>query len=585
MIRLLAPLLPVASRGATRPRASTTAATLVAAALAPLALAAATLSCVHPMPSTGAAAKPPSVVFVARRVYTLEPRRPAVEALVMRGGMLTFAGSERDALAFAGPGAAVERWPGATIVPGLVDAHGHLASLGRALAVVSLDGTRSEGDAVERLGTAPATARQGAWLLGRGWDQNDWNLARFPSRASLDARFPTTPVLLTRVDGHAVWVNSAALARAGIGAATADPPGGRILRDERGEPTGVLVDNAVDLVTAAVPPPSPEERRRRLKLALEACARVGLTGVHDAGTALEDLRILQEWDMLGALPLRVYAMADGQGADAEVYLGLGRIGGRRLEVRAVKLLADGALGSRGAALRAPYSDEPSQAGLMLLSPEQLRARAQDFAARGFQVAIHAIGDRANGVVLDVLAGLERERPGARHRVEHAQVLAPEDVPRFAAAGVIASMQPTHATSDMPWAEARLGPERLAGAYAWRSLLDAGARLAFGSDFPIESPNPLAGLFAARTRQDAHGQPPGGWRPEQRLSGEVALAGFTTGAAYAAFAEERRGRLAPGLDADFVVLDVDPVEGPPEALLGGRVLVTVVDGIDVYRAAP
>ena len=352
------------------------------------------------------------------------------------------------------------------------------------------------------------------------------------------------------------------------------------MRDASGAPTGVLIDNAIDLVTAKLPAPTDLELQQRLKVALETCARLGLTQVHDAGMDLRTFRQLQQWDMLRALPVRLYVMADGQGAEAEQFLGLGLFGGRHLELKAVKLVLDGALGSRGAALHAPYSDEPAQSGLLLLTPEVFRAKAHEFAERGFQVAVHAIGDRANTLTLDVLSTLD---PKLRHRVEHAQVLTEDDVARFAKSGIIASFQPTHATSDMPWAPARLGPERTRFAYAWRSLLDSGAHVAFGSDFPVEDPNPLLGLYAARTRADASGQPQGGWMPEQKISGDEALAGFTKGAAWAAFADERRGQLKPGFDADFVVLPLDPVSDAPAGLLTAKVQVTVVDGVDVYRA--
>jgi predicted amidohydrolase YtcJ len=529
--------------------------------------------------------EPQTVVFIAKRIRTQNPARPTAEALVMKGGTILYVGSRAEALEVAGADAAVEQFPDAVIVPGLVDAHVHLAGLGRALTLADLSTARSEADAIAKLKAAGESTKQGEWVLGRGWDQNDWAGRAWPTKRTLDAAFEGAPVYLTRVDGHAAWVSSAALARAGITAATRDPPGGRILRDEKGEPTGVLVDNAMDLVAAKVPAPTLEEQQKRLKVALETCARLGLTAVHDAGMDLTTFQILQTWDMVGALPIRVYAMADGQGPDADEYLGRGPFKGRHLEMRAVKLLIDGALGSRGAALAEPYTDEPAQRGLLLLDPEEFAEKAKAFAERGFQVAVHAIGDRANTLALDTLAALERARPGSRHRVEHAQVLAPGDVGRFARDGIIASFQPTHATSDMPWAEARLGPERVTRAYAWKSVLDSGAHIAFGSDFPVESPNPLWGLYAARTRQDHQGRPPGGWHPEQKVSGEDALAAFTTGGAYASFSENRRGMLEVGFDADFVVLPVDPVSDPPEQLLDAKVLVTVVDGVDVYRANP
>lgn len=534
--------------------------------------------CAHVAQPDGAR---PTVVFVAKTIRTMNPKQPIAQALAMRGGTLLAVGTRDEVLAAAGPDAIVEEFPRSTIVPGLVDSHVHLASLGRALSVVALEPARSEAQAVALV--QHATPSQD-WVVGRGWDQNDWSTTSFPSKQSLDAVWPTTPVYLIRVDGHAAWVNSEALRRAGITAATKDPTGGRLLRDAHGEPTGVLVDNAMDLVSAVLPAPSPEVQRQRLKLALETCARLGLTQVHDAGIDLETFRILQSWDMLGAMPVRVYAMADGQGAAADDFLGLGKYKGRRLEMRAVKLVLDGALGSRGAALHAPYADESSQRGLLLLSQDEFEARARRFADAGFQVAVHAIGDRANTLVIDLLAALEVAHPGSRNRVEHAQILTEQDVPRFAQHHLIASFQPTHATSDMPWAEARVGADRLRFAYAWKSLLDAHADLTFGSDFPIEDPNPLWGLYAARTRQGRDGLPAGGWFPAQRVTGDQALAGFTMGGAFASFSEGQRGQLTAGFDADFVILPVDPVADSPEVLLTAKVQLTVVDGIDVYRAA-
>jgi predicted amidohydrolase YtcJ len=543
---------------------------------APLLLVLAFIGCVKRTPEGQA----PDIVVVAKRIHTNDPQRPFATALVVRGERIAWVGDEAGALAFASSDAVVDRFPEATVVPGLADAHGHLASLGRALSIVSLDGMKRASDVTARITGASAAAYQGDWLIGRGWDQNDWDEKAFPDKALLDAAKPGAPIFFSRVDGHAAWVSSEALRRAGVTKDTKDPPGGRILRDARGEPTGVLIDNAIDLVSAKLPEPTPVERERRLKVALETCAKLGLTAVHDAGVDLATFELLQRWDLAGRLPLRIYAMADGQSAGWEAFVGRGVYKGALLELRAVKLLADGALGSRGAALHTPYADEPTSTGLLLLSPEDLAARAKAFDERGFQVAVHAIGDRANTLVIDVLSALDKTH---RHRVEHVQVLRGDDVARLAQAGLVASMQPTHATSDMPWAEARVGKERLSFAYAWRAVLDAKVPLAFGSDFPVEHPNPLWGLYAARTRQDHQGQPPGGWTPSQKLTGSEALQAFTSGAAFASFAEAQRGRLSPGFDADFVVLPVDPVDGEARALLDAKVLMTVVRGIDVYRA--
>jgi predicted amidohydrolase YtcJ len=524
-----------------------------------------------------------AAVYVAKSVRTLDRSRPLAQALAVRGGKVVAVGTREEALAAAGPDAELVELDG-FLVPGLADAHVHLASLGRSLSTVSFVGTRSPEEVVERARQAGPDSHQGDWLVGRGWDQNDWPEGKrvFPGRALLDAAFPNTPVMLSRVDGHAVWVNGAALSLAGVTAKTPDPAGGRIVRDAAGEPTGVLVDNAIALVDALVSPPTEQQFQRRLKAAIERCLAEGLTQVHDAGMDLRTFSLLQQWDAIGALPLRVYAMADGQGPDAQLFLERGLFQGQKLTMRAVKFLADGALGSRGAALEAPYSDDPTQSGLLLLSADDLELRARAFDEAGFQVAVHAIGDRANRIAIDVLSRLEARHPGSRPRVEHAQLLGLEELNKLATGRLVVSMQPTHATSDMGWVEARVGPRRLLGAYAWKSVLQVGAPLAFGSDFPVEDPSPLLGLYAARTRQDADGKPAQGWRPGERVTGEEALRAFTTGAAYAAFAEDARGRLSPGMDADFTVLSVDPVEAPAKELLTAKVLLTVVGGRPVYQ---
>lgn len=529
-----------------------------------------------------------TAVYVAAKIRTLDPDRPEAEALAVRGGRLLAVGGRQEVLAAAGQGARIVEFPaGAVIVPGLADAHAHLANLGRTLSIAKLKGTGSVEEIVERLRAAGPASRQGEWLVGRGWDQNDWAEGKrtFPDRAALDAAFPDVPLFLTRIDGHAAWVNGEALRRAGVTRATRDPAGGRILRRQDGEPTGVLVDNALDLVEAKLPAPTNEQLEQRMIAALKKCAEVGLTAIHDAGMDLRNFELLQRWDAVGLLPLRVYAMADGQGADRQSFLERGPFKGRMLEMRSVKFWLDGALGSRGAALAAPYSDDPGNSGLLLLTPEELESRARAFMEAGFQVNVHAIGDRANTLALDVIerASAATGKRDGRHRLEHAQVMRREDIPRLAKLGVVASMQPTHATSDMPWAEARVGSERIRSAYAWRSILEAGAIMAFGSDFPVEEPDPLLGLYAARTRQDPSGNPRGGWYPNERVSGEEALRGFTVGAAYASFAESERGMLQAGLDGDFVAVSVDPVDAPPEQLLKAKVLLNVVAGAVVYEA--
>ena len=467
-----------------------------------------------------------------------------------------------------------------TVMPGLIDAHGHLMGLGFSLLQADLVGTRSKEAVIDRLKDKSAGLNEGDWLLGRGWDQNDWAGKAFPAAADLDAAFPDRPVWLNRVDGHAGWANSAALRAAGIDARTADPEGGRLLRDEQGQPSGVLVDAAMDLIETHIPKPDIALRRRALRLALATASKAGLTGVHDAGVSREDLALYRELADDQALPLRVYAMADG---DSDALRQLCREGlythpSGRLSMRAVKLYADGALGSRGAALLADYSDEPGNRGLLIQSPEHLREIIDKAAACGVQPAVHAIGDRANREVLDAYAALTaKQRQALRPRIEHAQVVAMDDIPRFAELGVIASMQPTHATSDMPWAGDRVGAERLRGAYAWRRYLDRATHMAFGSDFPVENVEPIPGLYAAITRQDAEGSPEGGWLPDQRLTLVEALDAFTRGAAYAGFAENEVGTLEPGMRADFIVLSMDPHQVRGRALLQIKVRSTWLDG--------
>jgi predicted amidohydrolase YtcJ len=523
------------------------------------------------------------MLLVDARVITLDPARPRAEAVAIAGGRIGRVGTAAECAPFAeGPRLALG---GAVVLPGLTDAHGHVGGLGWTLSHVQLAGTADERELVERVAArarADRAAGRTGWLEGHGWDQTRWPGAAFPTRAALTAAVPDRPVWLSRIDGHAGLANDAALALAGIDRTRPDPAGGRIERDATGTPTGVLVDAATALVTARIPPPGDDERAGWIVAALERCASLGLAGVHDCGAKSADLALYRRLDDEGRLPIRVYAMVEGSDpATLDEWLARGPYRGRRLAIRAVKLYLDGALGSRGAALFEPYLDDPGNRGLDLLSPARFAALAERIDRAGFQVAVHAIGDRANAVALDGLAAAGVPA-AARPRLEHAQVLRRADLARVARLGAIASMQPTHATSDAPWVEGHLGADRLAGAYAWRSFLDAGARLALGSDFPIESPDPREGLYAAITRRDRHGFPPGGFRPEERLSPEEALRGFTEGAAFAAFAEQELGRIAPGFRADLTVLPVDPLVDPPAALIPAPTRLTIVDGSIAFR---
>ncbi len=545
-----------------------------------------------PSPSTAAhpvGAGPADLILHGGRVLTLlEPEpSPAPTALAARDGRILRVGNDEAVLALRGTETTVIDLQGAVAVPGLVDAHCHLFGLGTALAQIDLVGTPDAAACAARV-RAAAAAQPAGWLEGRGWDQNDWTDAHWPDRALLDTAAPQRPVVLRRIDGHAAWVSSEALRLAGITRDTADPDGGTIIRGPGGEPTGVLVDNAVDLVLAHVPEPSPAEVTRRVHLAIDDCLRHGLTAVHEAGTPWSRIQLYRDLATRDELGLRLVCMLADEPATLDAGLAAGPTSGPRfmVTVRAVKLYADGALGSRGALLLADYSDEPGNRGLQVTPTEHLREVCRRAAAAGFQVCTHAIGDAANRLVLDLYDEVMGPRlRDARWRVEHAQILAPADVPRFGQLGVIASMQPTHCTSDMDWVAQRLGPNRLAGAYAWRSLLDSGAVLCFGTDFPVEAVDPLATLFAARTRQHPDGTPPGGWHPQECVDGRTALRLSTSAAAYAAWLEREVGVLAPGYLADITVLDHDPTGDDPSQLFDTHVVATVVDGRVRYRSSP
>lgn len=535
-------------------------------------------------PGPGDSPMPPALVVTAARVVTLAASGSCQDcAVAVEAGRVKFVGPVSEALAAAGPGATHLDFPGATIVPGLVDAHAHLTGLGKALMEVDLVGARSIEDAVARVQAAAATLPGDGFVEGRGWDQNDWPGQAFPVHGPLSAAFPDRPVVLRRVDGHAIWVNAAALRLAGIDARTPVPAGGLIERDAAGEPTGVLVDTAMGLVDARMPAPTRGQIRAWLDAALGACHRVGLTGVHDAGTSGAQLEVLEAMAAAGALPLRVHVMLDAEDPANAARLAAGPVAGDFVSVRGVKIFADGALGSRGAWLSAPYADAPETSGLPIVHGDALRAQVARAAGAGFQVSVHAIGDAAAHDVVTAFAAVLTPGQDRRFRVEHAQVVRPEDRQTMARLGIIASMQPTHATSDMDWAERRLGPERVRWGYAWQSMLRDGVRLALGSDFPVERPEPIAGLVAAVTRQDAQGRPEGGWYGDERLTPEQALRGFTADAAFAGFEEARRGRIEPGLDADLTVLSGDPLTSDAAALRALSVRATIVAGRPVYVA--
>jgi predicted amidohydrolase YtcJ len=518
----------------------------------------------------------------------LEPEPdPAPTALACRDGRILLVGDDAAVLALRGPRTEVVDLAGAVAMPGLVDSHAHLYGIGKALAEIDLMGTADAAECAARVTEAAATRPDG-WLQGRGWDQNDWPDRAWPHRALLDATVGARPVLLRRVDGHAAWASSEALRLAGIDRDTPDPAGGAILRDGDGEPTGILVDNAVDLVRAVIPAPDAAEIRRRIDLAVGHCLARGLTGLHEMGATWERARIYRAMHEAGELDLRLHVFLDDlpDALEAGFAAGPFTAADRMLQIRSVKLYADGALGSRGALLLGDYSDDPGNRGLAVTGAGHLRdvcERARDL---GWQVGAHAIGDAANRLLLDVFADVLGEGAAARDarwRIEHAQIVHPDDLPRFARQGVVAAMQPVHCTSDMDWAEERLGPDRLDGAYAWRTLTHSGAAVCFGTDAPVESVDPLAGLYAARTRMHQDGTPPGGWRAQECVDARTAVRLYTLGSAYAAFLEGEAGVLAPGRLADVTVLSGDPTAADAAAVLTLRPLLTIVGGAVRWRA--
>ncbi len=531
------------------------------------------------------------LVLTNGRIYTVDIARPIASALAVRGDRVVFVGSDTEARALAGAATRVIDLQGNTVIPGIIDAHAHLLGFGTLLRQVNLAGAESYEEVIARVTEWGKTAKPGEWIAGRGWDQTRWPTKEFPTHDALSRVLPDNPVALGRIDGHALLVNAKAMELAGISARTRDPVGGRIIRSAQGAPSGVFIDNAKQLIERVIPAPSREEKRKAILAAIAECNRYGLVGIHDAGQDASTIAIYEELAKAGNFNLRNYVMLSDpgdrtaalrnsyvmRGPESDLY-------GGRLWIRAIKLYSDGALGSRGAALLAPYSDETANSGLLVSQPQHIAMMAELGLTRGFQVNVHAIGDRGNRIALDAFESALRRIPKADHRfrVEHAQVISLEDIPRFARLGVIPSMQATHQTSDMRWAEARVGPQRIRGAYAWRSLLNTGVITPNGTDFPVEEVNPLLTFHAAITRQDAAGSPPGGWYPEQKMTREEALQSMTIWAAYAGFQESVMGSISPGKYADFVILDRDIMRIPESEILSTRVLSTWMGGRPVYQ---
>jgi len=571
--------------------------------MSPLVLALASLVALvgGSLPRDPLAQKPPPepargapVLFRGGRILLNDGRGTVADALLAVDGKVAAVGrlTDLEKLPDAARATRIDL-AGAVAIPGLQDAHGHVVSYGNSLVELDLRDCKSFDELVGRVAERASQTKEGAWIVGRGWDQNLWSEKEFPVHARLSEKTPKNPVFLTRVDGHAALANQAALAAAKIDVAYDREPritGGRLFV-ANGRATGVLVDEAMGLVQKCIPAPDPQTIQARILAAQAKLLAFGLTCVHDMGTTRAELDVMKDLRAKNRLRIRIVSYIAGtDGLDDKMLadLPLPQDPLDLLSCSGVKLIADGALGSRGAALLADYSDAPGERGHMVLDEKALSARLAVAWSHRLQPAIHAIGDRANSTVLDVYDTLETVYPEAkelRPRIEHAQVVSLKDWPRFPKLGVIPSMQPVHAISDMPWAVARLGKERIRGAYAWRALAPELRLLAFGSDFPVESPDPLAGLYAARTRTDPGAAPSSDGNPprSEALDGASALSGFTSGAAYACHQEDRRGRLMPGYGCDMTVLDLDPVACEPAALKTAHVLMTIVNGEVVWKA--
>ncbi len=531
-----------------------------------------------------AAAAPDQIVYNAR-IYTANDDQRTAEAMAIEVDRIVSVGELETIRALADEQTRMIDLDGQTVLPGLIDAHGHMAGLGDLqVGTLDLSGTTSYEEVIERVRQRAAELPEGTWILGRGWDHESWPSRKLPDHEMLSDIVPDHPVWLIRVDGHAGLANEAAMQAAGVDEHTQNPDGGEVIRAEGDRPTGVFIDNAESYIERAVPTEARGQTRDQLIAAQQMCIESGLTGVHDMGVPPAQVELYRQLDEEGVLKLRIYAVLPGNFAvryfDQNDILITDRV-----TARATKLYMDGAMGSRGAWMIEPYTDRPTDdegnpyTGLTVSEPEFIDFVARHGTERGYQVCVHAIGDRANRRVLDAFE--QAGASDARHRVEHAQLLHPDDIARFASLGVIPSMQPTHCTSDMRWVADRVGDKRALGAYAWRSLIETGVPIAGGSDFPVESHNPFLGFYAAVTRQNHEGQPEGGWQPDQRMTRDEALKSFTIWAAYAAFEEDQKGTLELGKLADFIVIDRDVMTCEPSEILNTRVLSTVIGGEWVF----
>ncbi|RYU82492.1 amidohydrolase [Hymenobacter persicinus] len=530
------------------------------------------------------ASRPPVDLLVYNAtVYTVDSTFSTAQAFAVQDGKFVAVGTADELRSKYQAKQEVDA-RGQFIYPGFYDAHCHFYRYALGLRDANLVGTTSWAEVVQKLEQHRQKFPRAAWLTGRGWDQNDWADKQFPTKAKLDELFPDVPVFLIRVDGHAALVNQKALDLAGVTAST-PIQGGTITRDAQGRLTGLLVDNAVRLVGPKIPEPTPAEADAALLQAQQLCWAVGLTSLADAGLDKPNIDRMEALQEAGKLKLRLYAMLNPTKANKDFYFKQGPIFHDRLTINSFKVYADGALGSRGACLVQPYADRPKETGFLLSTEQEFRQLAHDIAAKGFQMNTHAIGDSANRIILNIYGEALQGQKDRRWRIEHAQVVTPADMPKFGQFGIVPSVQPTHATSDMYWAGERLGAERLKTAYAYQELRRQYGQVALGSDFPVEDINPLFGFHSAVARQDAKNYPTPGFQMENALSRPDALRGMTTWAAHAAFEDKQKGRIQPGMAADFVVLDTDLLQAPKEKLRGAKVQQTWIGGEKVFAARP
>lgn len=521
------------------------------------------------------------IVFNAQ-VITIDDDLPGAEAFAVDQGKILFVGTQREVFDLFDAKNTLDAQEN-TIMPGIIDAHAHFYQLGLGLQEVDLRGTTSKEEVIERI-LAFEPYKTSEFIVARGWDQNDWSDQSYPTKEDLDVVFPDVPVALQRVDGHALWVNSKALSLADI-AASGTVPGGMIMGDGQGRPNGILVDAPCDRIFELIPEPTLAISAQALKSAQDYCFSLGLTGVHDAGLRRPIIELIDSLQQIDVLRIKLEAMVSNIEPDVSHYLAQGPVVKPRLRVGSIKVYADGALGSRGAALRSPYSDDPDHYGAIITPMKDLVILSQRALASGFQINTHAIGDSANVSVLRVYqkalsSANNNDANDVRWRIEHAQVVPPEYFEVFSK-NIIPSVQPTHATSDMYWVEERLGKERMNGAYAYRSLLEEAEMIALGTDFPVEYVNPMLTLSAAVYRRDTSGYPESGFYIDEAITREQALKGMTLWAAYANFSEDRRGSLTPGKEADFILLDRNPLNCPKQELSQIKVLKTFIDGHQVY----